>query len=40
MVLIHNMDSDEEHLQIVSYEEPEAFAASHAGKPARHQNDS
>ena len=30
MVLIHNMGSDEEQLQIVSYEEPEAFAASHA----------
>ena len=30
MVLIHNMDSDEEQLQTVSYEEPEAFAASHA----------
>ena len=29
MVQIHNMDSDEE-LQIVSYEEPDAFAASHA----------
>ena len=27
MVLIHNMDSDEEQLQIVSYEEPEAYAA-------------
>ena len=27
MVLIHNMDSDEEQLQIVSYEEPDAFAA-------------
>ena len=27
MVLIHNMDSDEEQLQIVSYDEPEAFAA-------------
>ena len=27
MVLIHNMDSDEEKLQIVSYEEPEAYAA-------------
>ena len=30
MVLIHNMDSDEEQLQIVSYEERGAFAASHA----------
>ena len=28
MVLIHNMDSDEEQLQIVSFEE--AYAASHA----------
>ena len=27
MVLIHNMDSDEEQLQIVTYEEPDAFAA-------------
>ena len=27
MVLIHNMDSDEEQLQIVSYEGPEAYAA-------------
>ena len=27
MVLIHNMDSDEEQLQIVSYEEPDAYAA-------------
>ena len=27
MVLIQNMDSDEEQLQIVSYEEPDAFAA-------------
>ena len=27
MVLIHNMDSDEEQLQIVAYEEPEAYAA-------------
>ena len=27
MVLIHNMDSDDEQLQIVSYEEPEAYAA-------------
>ena len=27
MVLIHNMDSDEEQLQIVSYEESEAYAA-------------
>ena len=25
--LIHNMDSDEEQLQIVSYEEPDAYAA-------------
>ena len=38
MVQIHNMDSDEE-LQIVSYEEPDAFAASHAENPARYQND-
>ena len=30
MVLIHNMDPEEEQLQIVAYEEPEAFAASHA----------
>ena len=30
MVLIQNMDSDEEQLQIVSYEEPDAFAASQA----------
>ena len=29
MVLIHNMDSDEEQLEIVSYEEPEAYAASY-----------
>ena len=27
MVLSHNMDSGEEQLQIVSYEEPDAFAA-------------
>ena len=27
MVLIHNMDSDEEQLQMVAYEEPEAYAA-------------
>ena len=40
MVLIHNMDSDEEQLQIVSYEEPEAYAAtSHSEKPDGHQND-
>ena len=32
MVLIQNMDSDEEQLQIVSYEEPDAFAASQADK--------
>jgi len=31
MVLIHNMDSDEEQLQIVSFEEPEAYAVGHAG---------
>ena len=29
MVLIQNMDSDEEQLQIVSCEEPEAYTASH-----------
>ena len=27
MVLIHNMDSDKEQLQIISYEEPKAYAA-------------
>ena len=27
MVSIHNMDSDEEQLQMVAYEEPEAYAA-------------
>ena len=28
MVLIQNMDSDEEQLQIQTYEEPEAYAVS------------
>ena len=32
MALIHSMDSDEEQLQIVSYEEPEAYAAASHSK--------
>ena len=32
MVLIHNMDTDEEQLQMVAYEEPDAYAAASHSK--------